>query len=242
MYVYSRYETTVISKVKISDESVPMKINVKSGNCPTYVVSSQGPAAKYQGKCLGQYYLWDETGKHSVYKQSNTEHIKNPKYLCYDDGVGAKGWQIGTSKICLDDTLLYNTRASKLIEEKGWVCDNPDTHDPMCDETLTVVKGVFKVGDKITITGVIAEKCSKFTGDFRPTSRMFNGKPMFINDHGKLLYSCHNHKEHISRWVIGDEIGCGIGIRSTGPPTVLQTQLIGCSTTRSHSGSQSMQK
>ena len=70
----------------------------------------------------------------------------------------------------------------------------------------------------ITITGDIADKCPEYTGVFHDTGRMMYGKPVFINDQGKLLYSDDVEGESPDRWYIGDNLMVQPIIRSTGCP------------------------
>ena len=215
-YVYSMFGN-VVKMEKITSETDLLNIDIMDDNC-SVVIYSHGGAARYQGSILGQYYLWDVDK--NIYKQFNTEngHKPNANYIYYySSGVGSRGWSVSDVPGGVARRRLFNfndTISRDNVPETGWrYYDN----DWTSDDTLVVTRGPMTLSGDIIITADITDKCPQYTGVFHVTDRMCYGKPVFVNDHGKILYS-GGHLDDAYRWHIADIIDEGNAIRSTGAP------------------------
>ena len=112
---------------------------------------------------------------------------------------------------------LWNiTSSSDNVPETGWKYYDGNNWKSD-DSSLVVTRGPMTLSGDITITGDIADKYPLYTGVFHVTDRMSRGKPVFVNDHCKILYS-GGLMEGVTRWYIADKIDKGYTIRSTGSP------------------------
>ena len=174
----------------------------------TVVVSSRGEAAKLHGDLLGQYEFDPEK---NCYVQTNTElHTNteptnfnfNVRYLYqYEDDkwwVGSKpGRRIG---------WLHNPIPSKTLPISGWRYGDGwgSFHD---DPTLTVTPGPLLLPRQFTVTapGAPAEVSPppSCLGVFTRTERWWYGRPIYVNNRGRLLH----HDYGNSGWMIGERLG-----------------------------------
>ena len=217
-HVFCKYGT-VLSIEKISSEDGTVSMDVLSGNIPKLVISSTGGSAKWQGQCLGEYYLWGDPDD-KVYKQSNTEDTGETKYLAYKDGAVAT-WNICEEPIVkfLSTFWMYNTGSKDegLVSGRWYYLHG--SHNS--DKNVKIVYGPMKACDNITISGDVGDALPDYFGTFKKTNKMFNGKPVFINDGGKYLYSADGDGEKsIKRWHIAEKIGDEDNqlVRSTSAP------------------------
>ena len=102
--------------------------------------------------------------------------------------------------------FLMNERSrdEETVPEIGWVYSH-NGQFKSDDGSLVVTRGPMSRCRDITITGDIADKFPEYTGVFHVTDRIRYGKPVFVNDHGKFLYS-GNKMEDSYGWHIEDRI------------------------------------
>ena len=168
------------------------------------MISSTGGAAKHQGGSLGQFEYDEDRG---YYIQSSTEqrnvHVQfRPRYLyhteeeewCVSDIPGERrGW-------------LYNPGPSKTPPTSGWQYADPDTTSKVPwqdDPTLTVTPAPLPSQFMVTASGAAAEKWPSYLGIFTRTQRWWNGRSVYINAEGRLLYFSDVDDD----WAIGDKLG-----------------------------------
>ena len=153
------------------------------------------------GGILGQYEYLEDQG---YYVQSSTEQSNERFEVAYlypdeDDNwwVGdvpgeKKGW-------------LRNPQPSKTPPTTGWQYKDHDKDRWEDDLTLTVSPGPLPPLPRtfnVTASGPTLWRWSSHMGVYTRTERWFNGRPVYVNTEGNLLYQGFR-----DGWLFGDELG-----------------------------------
>ena len=180
-----------LSQVKeeiINTENLLRELNLKTVShfdveCNEIVLSSAGGTARHQGGCLGQYCYDPDKG---CYVQTNTEkghELYHPRYLYPVDD----GWWVGPTLGVRAGSLRNRTQNQSLPLE-GWRYYDGKTF--ISDTTLVISPGPLTLCDTITVSasGPAAESRPDCLGEFSRTEMWWNGKPVFRNIQGWLMY------------------------------------------------------
>jgi len=156
------------------------------------VISSMGGAAQRHGGALGQYEYDEMKG---YYQQTSTEQ-GDERYLYHDED---DKWWVSSTPGEMRGVLL-NPSPSKTVPTSGWqYADNGTFHD---DPTLTISPGPLSPLARqftVTATGAAAKRYPDFLGVFTRSERWCNGRPVYINNQGRLL----RHGAGDWGWMIG---------------------------------------
>ena len=161
--------------------------------------------AEFDGGKLGQYEYLEDQG---YYVQSSTEQSNERFEVAYlypdeddkwwvNDIPGEKeGW-------------LRNPKPSKTLPTTGWQYNNPDKERWEDDLTLTVSPGPLPPLPRtftVTASGPTLWRWPSHLGVYTRTERWFNGRPVYVNTEGNLLYQGFR-----DGWLFGDEVGWAVG-------------------------------
>ena len=166
------------------------------------MLSSNGGAALHVGGRLGQYDFDEDRG---YYVQTSTEQSDEHYYAAYLFPINAfpeNGWWVGRDPYYSSIKYIRNVNPIKTVDgwqylgckEVGW-CSDP---------TMILTPGPLRplaTQFNVTASGAAEEKWSSYLGVFNRTERWFNGRPVYVNTYGRLLY----HDD--PGWAIGNKLG-----------------------------------
>ena len=165
------------------------------------VLFSTGETAHKQGGILGQYEYDENMG---YYVQTSTEQSDpyfEPVFLYPDED---DKWWVGHGK---KSGWLYNPISSKTPPYSGWQIVGLFPGDLWFDPSVTVTNGPLPhlaSQFMVTASGGAAAKWSSL-GLFTRTERWWNGRPVFVNTHGRFLH----HGFGSDGWMIGKKFRYG---------------------------------
>ena len=113
-------------------------------------------------------------------------------------------WRVGPT---LGNTAckLYNPTKKQSMPLLGWMYYDDNTWSWHADATLVISPGpLSSLCDSLTVSasGPAAEMWPQCLGEFSRTEMWWNGKPVFTNSQGWLLY-----QSPAQGWYVGDKLG-----------------------------------
>jgi len=185
------------SKKRIESEAIVMEFEVDIP--PTIVLSSNGPASKEVGHCLGQFEF-DKTKNCWIQASSDRNHRNYlPRFIYKVDG---DGWYINDS-LWKKDGRLRNDARTNTLPLAGWKVRG-EVEDP----TLSITIGAMETnGDNLTITlsGKPAKEVPEVQGRYKKQNLMWHGHHVYKQSNGHYLYVHWYY--YGGCWAVGSELG-----------------------------------